>query len=72
MKTMLANIKPATFLFLRDFQTNTIHGVFKGQTAPAMNIIPAAWKQTAPGQSFPAQVRVARVVDRIKSVQSVC
>jgi hypothetical protein len=51
----------STAIFLLNFERSEIFGVFKAGGLPALNIEPDAWKFSAKGKNFPAQVRVARV-----------
>jgi hypothetical protein len=46
-------INERTPLFLLNFQTRVVFGVFQAEASPSMNIVRLAW-----GGSYPAQVRV--------------
>ena len=59
-----------TALFLFNFQTSELEGVFVATAAPCMDLEPDAWTQTAKGvkrgghgSPFPAQVRVRKVMN---------
>jgi hypothetical protein len=60
LKEMQDRIKPSTALFLINFTTNELHGVFHAVGEPSLDIVPTAWARTGRGRRFPAQARVTR------------
>uniref|UniRef100_A0A0D9WKJ6 DCD domain-containing protein n=1 Tax=Leersia perrieri TaxID=77586 RepID=A0A0D9WKJ6_9ORYZ len=54
-------IRPGLPLFLYNYSTHQLHGIFEAASFGGSNIDPAAWEDSkCPGESrFPAQVRVA-------------
>jgi hypothetical protein len=57
---MKRHILPSTALFLVNFETHELHGVFRADGEPSLDIIPTAWATTGRGNKFPAQVKVTR------------
>jgi flagellar biosynthesis GTPase FlhF len=55
---MRRSIDEKTAIFLFDFQSREIHGVFRANGTPAKDIVPGAWKISGNGRKFPAQLRV--------------
>jgi hypothetical protein len=51
----------STVLFLLNFQTAELHGVFTAVGQSQLDIEPDAWKVTGRGRRYPAQVRVHRL-----------
>lgn len=58
MWSRVSQVKEGDALFLLNYQTNHLHGVFEAVSDGAMNIVPYAY-----GGRFPAQVRVRRKVN---------
>ena len=54
--SMQRDIGPGTLLFLLNFQTRVVIGVFRPRGKAQLNIVPEAWKNIG-RQRFPAQVR---------------
>eukprot|EP00658_Telonema_sp_P-2_P052355 TRINITY_DN4055_c0_g1_i5.p1 TRINITY_DN4055_c0_g1~~TRINITY_DN4055_c0_g1_i5.p1 ORF type:complete len:750 (+),score=217.41 TRINITY_DN4055_c0_g1_i5:102-2351(+) len=52
--------KPASVLFLMNFETGSLEGVFVAERPAALNIQPEAWKSVQP-RGYPAQVQVRRI-----------
>merc|ERR1711924_421785 len=57
LKSMLRSIGPGTLLFLFNFQSKTLHGVFLPVGRPNLNIVPEAWAKCSK-RRFPAQLSV--------------
>jgi hypothetical protein len=68
LRSMQQQIHQSTKLFLLDFDSKTMHGVFTAVGKPRMNIVPGAWATSGRGRSFPAQLRVRRLADEECSV----
>ena len=57
----MERITDETLLFLLDFETQTMHGVFRAAGRAAINIVPEAWKTTCRSRTFPAQIKVKQL-----------
>ena len=61
----VATIGPSTMLFLFDYSTHGVHGVFRPAAPPGMDLDRDAWKGSISsyhcGSRFPAQVRTVKV-----------
>jgi hypothetical protein len=60
LRSMQQHIDGRTKLFLLDFDTKTVHGVFTAVARARMDIVQDAWAKTGRGRKFPAQIRVRR------------
>lgn len=58
MRYRASQVKKGDILFLHNYQTNHLHGVFEAVSDGGMNLIPYAF-----GGDYPAQVRVRRKLD---------
>jgi hypothetical protein len=61
LPSMLSTISNKTQLFLINFDTSKVLGIFRATGPPRLNIEPSAWRESGGGRMFPAQVKVERL-----------